>query len=180
MKWGPHNQNSNSNSDREKTIEQTQRMKESSVWKGIERYRQLRLAKSLFSTLLLFSLFFWSWWLLLHSSLKRMLQSIRTMTALFTNSVAIYGFVMHSSVFAHIGCLFVCVSTTWMRDICNRHQCCCCCCRHHHNANGVKYAILCSCGSEFRYIIWHCIWNFICRTIRQIKFNLKPGTKHIS
>lgn len=116
MKWGPHNpiNNSNSNSDREKTIEQTQRMKESSVWKGIERYRQLRLAKSLFSTLLLFSLFFWSWWLLLHSSLKRMLQSIRTMTALFTNSVAIYGFVMHSSVFAHIGCLCA---------VCRRHEC---------------------------------------------------------
>lgn len=116
-------------------IEQMQRMEES---RGIRRepewYRQHWLAKSLFSTLLLFSPFFsLHWWLLLlqHTMVKWMLQPIHMMTALSTNSVAIYDFVMHSSeVFAH----WLCVDDMNARrerfaiDI----NICCCWYRHHH------------------------------------------------
>lgn len=64
---------------------------------------------------------------------------------LFTNSVAIYGFVMHSSVFAHIGCVddMNARQETFANDI----NIAAAAARHHHNANGVKHAIHCGCGN---------------------------------
>lgn len=84
--------------------------------KEMKRYRQYRLAKSLFSTFCCFSAASFD----IHcycfpfspsiddcrySTMKKKMQTYtQTMMALFKNSVAIYGFVMHSSVCTLVVC----------------------------------------------------------------------------
>lgn len=94
------------------TSKQTHRMEESIVCREIERYRQHWLAKSLFSTLLLFSLFFIGD-CCCYTKTKRMLQSIHKHDDGTIHKFCCYlrFYVMHSSV-----CTLVGVLTTWMRD----------------------------------------------------------------